>query len=151
MGKRIMAWALLVGFVLLIANIMSYRFYLEISLAIYLVVCIGFVFYSRTLKPKFEPIEFNEYFFPGENGDIKMRIPQKNILGNEQDAQKADIAIISSKDDTIDEESKIVIKSDGILIFVPGNKCYNEKELDRAVLHAVAIKGKDAKIVILQD
>ncbi len=50
MVKRVFAWALLIGFVLLLLNIMVFHFYLIPSIAIYLVIAIWFIFNNKPIQ-----------------------------------------------------------------------------------------------------
>jgi len=50
MKKRILAWILLIGFVLLIINLLTFRLYLEVSLIIYTIVALTFVFLNMGNK-----------------------------------------------------------------------------------------------------
>lgn len=53
MLKRVLVWILLIGFVLLLVNIMIFQFYLIPSIAVYLVIAIWFVFNNKPLpSPK---------------------------------------------------------------------------------------------------
>jgi hypothetical protein len=47
MFKRIFAWILLVGFVLLLVNLIFFRYYWQVSLATYLTAAIYFVFTNK--------------------------------------------------------------------------------------------------------
>lgn len=50
MKKRIMAWVLLAGFVALILNLLIFQKFLEISLAVYLVIAAYFVLFLNKKK-----------------------------------------------------------------------------------------------------
>ncbi len=50
MFKRVMAWILLAGFLLLLLNIAVFGIYRELSAAIYLVIMLVFVFYIVSNK-----------------------------------------------------------------------------------------------------
>lgn len=50
MLKRIMAWILLIGFILLLLNIAVFKIYWQVSVAIYLVIMLVSVFYIVTKK-----------------------------------------------------------------------------------------------------
>ncbi len=50
MKKRIVAWVLLALFVLLLLNIMFFKFYWHACLAVYIIVMFGFVLYSSRVK-----------------------------------------------------------------------------------------------------
>ena len=50
MKKRIVAWVLLALFVLLLLNIMFFKFYWQACLAVYIIVMFGFVLYSSRVK-----------------------------------------------------------------------------------------------------
>jgi len=47
MTKRIIAWILLVGFVLLIINLIFFRYYWQTSLALYIIVVLYFIFSAK--------------------------------------------------------------------------------------------------------
>jgi len=49
MKKRIIAWCLLIGFVLLILNILIFKKFLEASFFIYIVIC---AYYLMTINKK---------------------------------------------------------------------------------------------------
>ncbi len=44
--KRILAWVLLGGFVLLLLNVMFIKFYWELSMVIYLIIAFAFLLYN---------------------------------------------------------------------------------------------------------
>jgi ABC-type antimicrobial peptide transport system permease subunit len=50
MARRILAWVLLAGFVLLLVNVMFFRLYWQLSIAIYIIVMIGYVLYSSRAR-----------------------------------------------------------------------------------------------------
>lgn len=50
MLKRVLAWILLAGFVLLIMNIMVFRFMLEASIMVYVIVAVIFLFTMSNRK-----------------------------------------------------------------------------------------------------
>jgi hypothetical protein len=77
MLKRIMAWVLLVGFVFLLLNIAIFRFYWEISILIYLVVAIWFIFTNKPLPSrKKKSIQKTE----GSSEDVQPEFDEKEIL-----------------------------------------------------------------------
>jgi uncharacterized membrane protein YhaH (DUF805 family) len=43
MTKRIIAWILLAGFVMLLLNLIVFRFYWQLSMAVYIIIFIAFV------------------------------------------------------------------------------------------------------------
>mgnify|MGYP000894270292 CR=1 FL=1 len=49
MRKRIIAWCLLIGFVLLIVNILILKKFLEVSFIVYMAIC---AYYLVTMKQK---------------------------------------------------------------------------------------------------
>ena len=80
MIRRVLAWVILAGFVLLIANIMVFQQQLELSVGAYLVVVVAYLFYGKRLQPKTDELELNEYEFGYGKKIIKFRIPTKNVL-----------------------------------------------------------------------
>lgn len=60
MLKRVFAWVLLVGFVLLLLNIMTVRYFLAPSIAIYLVIAVWFLFTSKPLPSRKKKKEAEE-------------------------------------------------------------------------------------------
>ncbi|HOQ07816.1 MAG TPA: hypothetical protein PK127_06340 [Clostridiales bacterium] len=50
MLRRILAWVVLAGFVLLLLNVMFFRFYWQLSVAIYIIVMLGYVLYSSRAR-----------------------------------------------------------------------------------------------------
>jgi len=50
MVRRILAWVVLAGFVLLLLNVMFFRFYWQLSVAIYIIVMIGYILYSSMAR-----------------------------------------------------------------------------------------------------
>ena len=50
MVRRILAWVVLAGFILLLLNIMFFRFYWQLSVAIYIIVMLGFILYSSKAR-----------------------------------------------------------------------------------------------------
>ncbi|HEY5584893.1 MAG TPA: hypothetical protein VIK78_10430 [Ruminiclostridium sp.] len=49
MLKRVLAWVLLVGFVLLLLNIMTYQYLLAPSILVYVLIVIWFIFTNKPL------------------------------------------------------------------------------------------------------
>jgi len=47
MKRRIIAWVLLIGFVLLIVNILMFKKYLEVSFMAYIAICAYFMFFMN--------------------------------------------------------------------------------------------------------
>lgn len=60
MKKRVLAWILLIGFVLLILNIIVFHVFLKQSVAVYAVIAIWFVFTNK-------PLPSNKIIKTGEN------------------------------------------------------------------------------------
>jgi len=52
MMRRIMAWILLAGFVLLLLNIIMFQYYLEVSILVYLIIAIWFIFTNKPLPSR---------------------------------------------------------------------------------------------------
>ena len=52
MLKRILAWVLLGGFVLLLLNIMTFQYLLAPSIAIYVIIAIWFIFTNKPLPSR---------------------------------------------------------------------------------------------------
>ena len=50
MVRRILAWVVLAGFVLLLLNVMFIRFYWQLSVAIYIIVMLGYILYSSRAR-----------------------------------------------------------------------------------------------------
>lgn len=50
MKRRILAWVLLAGFVLLLLNIMFIRFYWQLSVMIYLIIAFAFLLYNSKVR-----------------------------------------------------------------------------------------------------
>jgi hypothetical protein len=50
MAKKIMAWVLLAGFVLLLLNIMFFKYYLQLSLVVYIIISFGYLLYSSKAR-----------------------------------------------------------------------------------------------------
>lgn len=50
MLKRILAWTAILGFIFLILNLFFFRYYIELSTAIYIIIIIYFIF--STIKSK---------------------------------------------------------------------------------------------------
>lgn len=48
--KRVLAWVLLVGFVLLIVNILTFKFFLGPSVMVYILVVVLFLFTNKSYK-----------------------------------------------------------------------------------------------------
>ena len=43
MKKRVFAWVLLIGFVLLLLNLIVFRFYWQVSMVLYIIIVFGFI------------------------------------------------------------------------------------------------------------
>ncbi len=52
MGRRVLAWILLAGFLLLILNIIVIGYQRMLSIAVYMVVALSFVFTNKLRKEK---------------------------------------------------------------------------------------------------
>jgi len=52
MIRRVMAWVLLAGFVLLLLNILMFHYYLEVCILIYLIIAIWFMFTNKPLPSR---------------------------------------------------------------------------------------------------
>ena len=50
MAKKIMAWVLLAGFVQLLLNIMFFKYYLQLSLVVYIIISFGYLLYSSKAR-----------------------------------------------------------------------------------------------------
>lgn len=55
MNKRILAWILLIGFVLLLLNILVFRVYMELFLVIYIIIVFAFILSKGKLFQQDEP------------------------------------------------------------------------------------------------
>ncbi len=66
MKKRVLAWILLAGFVLLILNIVVFQIFLMQSIAVYAVIAVWFIFTNK-------PLPSNKIIKTGENttGDVQ--------------------------------------------------------------------------------
>jgi predicted MFS family arabinose efflux permease len=52
MLRRVLAWVLLVGFILLLLNIVMFQYYLETSILLYLIIAIWFIFTNKPLPSR---------------------------------------------------------------------------------------------------
>ena len=52
MFKRVMAWIILAGFVLLMLNLVFGFFYRELSIIIYIIVVVAFLLSNKGIKPR---------------------------------------------------------------------------------------------------
>lgn len=59
MKKRIFAWVLLAGFVLLILNLIVFRFYWQLSMVVYLIIIFAFLFSNGKLFHTQDPDKYN--------------------------------------------------------------------------------------------
>lgn len=57
MNKRVLAWILLIGFVLLLLNILVFRVYMELFLVIYIIIVFAFIFSKGKLFQQDDPSE----------------------------------------------------------------------------------------------
>lgn len=66
MKKRVLAWILLAGFVLLLLNIVAFQIFLMQSIAVYAVIAVWFIFTNK-------PLPSNKIIKTGENttGDVQ--------------------------------------------------------------------------------
>jgi len=68
--KRILAWVLLVGFVLLLLNILLFRFYLELSSIVYIIIIVAFLLTGGNMfrhDGKHDEINENDLSGTGQN------------------------------------------------------------------------------------
>ena len=52
MLRRVLAWVLLAGFVLLILNIILFQYFLKASILVYLIIAIWFIFTNKPLPSR---------------------------------------------------------------------------------------------------
>lgn len=50
--KRVFAWILLIGFVLLVLNILTFQFFLTQSIFVYIIVIVIFLFTNKPMQSK---------------------------------------------------------------------------------------------------
>ncbi|NLK86876.1 MAG: hypothetical protein GX279_05215 [Clostridiaceae bacterium] len=61
MKRRIIAWALLAGFVLLLLNVMFIKFYWQLSMVIYIIIAFAFLIYnSKATREREEKISMGD-------------------------------------------------------------------------------------------
>jgi len=77
MLKRVLAWALLVGFVLLLLNIAIFQYYLELCIVLYLGIAIWFIFTNKPLPSRKKKSKKNT----GENAeDPSIEFKEEELL-----------------------------------------------------------------------
>ena len=69
MGRRILAWVLLAGFLLLLVNVIFIRYQWELSVAIYIMIEFGFVLYSSIARRMEDMERFMEMNARNNSGD----------------------------------------------------------------------------------
>jgi membrane protein implicated in regulation of membrane protease activity len=67
MKRRIMAWALLAGFVLLLLNVMFIKFYWQLSMILYLIIVFAFLMYNSKATRDREAEELRRKMEGGNN------------------------------------------------------------------------------------
>lgn len=80
MLKRILAWIILIGFVLLLLNIAIFKFYWQISLAVYVVILVFFVLSNGKIMPIQDSTGYGK---AGGKGDTADRETIKDTCGNQ--------------------------------------------------------------------
>ncbi len=50
MKRRILAWVLLAGFLLLLINVMFIKFYWQLSMIVYMIIAFAFLMYNGKLR-----------------------------------------------------------------------------------------------------
>lgn len=84
MAKRIFAWIMLAGFVMLILNLIVFRYYWQLSMAVYLIIFFAFIFTSGKL---FQSKDTDE---PAEGDNEPARDADQSAQDAEEPAQDAE-------------------------------------------------------------
>jgi membrane protein implicated in regulation of membrane protease activity len=69
MKRRILAWILLAGFVLLLVNVMFIKFYWQLSMVIYIIIAFAFLLYNSRATRAREMEEFMGRVEGGKDGN----------------------------------------------------------------------------------
>jgi hypothetical protein len=69
MKRRILAWVLLAGFVLLLMNVMFIKFYWQLSMVIYIIIAFAFLLYNSKAVRAREEKKFLDSMDDGEKDD----------------------------------------------------------------------------------
>ncbi|MDF2985262.1 MAG: hypothetical protein K0R50_772 [Eubacterium sp.] len=104
MAKRILAWVLLAGFILLLLNIIVFQVFLMQSVAVYAVIAIWFVFTNK-------PLPSNKIIKTAENGPdntmdntVEGNTEEGNTVEDNTEESSADFE--ANKADVNDQENK---------------------------------------------
>lgn len=84
MKRRIFAWVLLAGFVLLLLNVMFIKFYWQLSMVLYLIIAFAFLMYNTKATRAREAEKLRSRIGSDNNGegaDINSD-EDKNVSGN---------------------------------------------------------------------
>jgi membrane protein implicated in regulation of membrane protease activity len=89
MKRRIFAWVLLIGFVLLLLNLIVFRFYWQLSMVVYLVIVFAFMLMNGKLmntqsKDEDNRSQGNEDIDTLTDDDIPMAIDENNADNNDK-------------------------------------------------------------------
>ncbi len=87
MLKRVLAWILLIGFVLLLLNIAIFHFYWQIFMAVYVVIIIFFVLSNGKIVPVQTEAGHNPY---GGNNDADIPDTAADGIYTEEDSKEND-------------------------------------------------------------
>jgi hypothetical protein len=80
MLRRVFAWVLLAGFILLILNIAVFHYFLEASIFVYLIIAIWFIFTNKPLPSRKKKSENTaEESVEGINGDTFEELTQADF------------------------------------------------------------------------
>lgn len=98
MNKRILAWILLIGFVLLLLNILVFRVYMELFLVIYIIIVFAFIFSKGKLFQQDDPSD-------QAGPDVQGRPMNNDDTTDESSTQGSNDSSINSNDSGINSNN----------------------------------------------
>jgi hypothetical protein len=102
MKRRIFAWVLLAGFVLLILNLIVFRFYWQLSMVAYLVIVFAFVLTNGRLVPMQDTDEKSNTTGsgdPDDKDDIGRYLDDARVLKNDAVNEDDNVDNVNNPDD----------------------------------------------------
>ena len=113
MKRRIFAWVLLAGFVVLLLNLIVFRFYWQLSMVVYLFIVFAFMLTNGKLVSTQDPEESSSPDEPDDSDDSKDRNRIGRYLDDAVVLNKEAVDEDYTEDDTINsEEDKTITEVD---------------------------------------
>lgn len=87
MKKRVIAWVILIGFLLLLLNIIVFRFYWQLSMVIYILIAFAFVFSNGKLFKPQDSAGYENLVNPEEPEGSESETEQLHEMDNKSNSE----------------------------------------------------------------